>query len=177
MIEYSKCISTDTIREVQREVSCQQQPPALMRSSYEGEGDPVTNWKESCHVLESSIEALVKDAMNRGTSLVLEGVHIQPRQQDELLQSWRSHGGTALGILLMISDAEAHRNLIFRRGEITRKGEEKKMNAFSRIRTIQSEMIQMASEKNWLVIEQKLEPEPLEIVSNLLDDQIFDIPL
>ena len=128
-------------------------------------------------MLESSIEALVKDAMNRGTSLVLEGVHIQPRQQDELLQSWRSHGGTALGILLMISDAEAHRNLIFRRGEITRKGEEKKMNAFSRIRTIQSEMIQMASEKNWLVIEQKLEPEPLEIVSNLLDDQIFDIPL
>lgn len=152
-----KCISTDTIREVTRtSVSTTdkafdaQRYPALMRSSYEGSLDPVVDWKDSCQVLDSSVEALVNDAMNRGTSLVLEGVHIQPK--NDLLDRWRDNGGTALGCLLMISDAEAHRSLIFRRGEITKKGEEKKINAFTRIRAIQDEMVRMATANDWLLI-------------------------
>ena len=73
-------------------------------------------------VLDVSIEALVNDAMKRGVSLVLEGVHIIP--SNILIDRWIASGGVALGCLLTITDAEAHRKLIFRRGEVTKKGEE-----------------------------------------------------
>ena len=70
----------------------------------------------------------------------------------------------------MIRDYEAHKSLIFRRGENTKKGEEKKIKAFDRIRKIQDAMFKMAVASDWLLIEQKLEPDPLDIVSSLLND-------
>lgn len=167
-----KCVSTDTVREITRSMTPAPQPAELMRSSYQGDGEPVADWKASCHVLDSGINALVKDAMTRGTSLVLEGVHIQP--DNVLLDEWRARGGIALGCLLMITDAEAHKSLIFKRGEITKKGEEKKINAFSRIRAIQHEMFKMAVAHDWLLIEQKIEPDPLDIVTSMLDASRVD---
>lgn len=163
-----RCVSTDTIREVTRTNTLEPRP-ALMRSSYEGDGDPVEDWNDSCQVLSAGIDATVRDAMKRGTSLVLEGVHIQPN--NELLDAWRAQGGTALGVLLMIKDAEAHRSLIFRRGEVTKKGEEKKIKAFARIRKIQDAMFKAAVANDWLLIEQKLAPDPIEIVTSLLADE------
>ena len=163
-----RCVSTDTIREVTRN-NATSKPAALMRSSYEGDGDAVDNWTECCSVLESGIKGLVEDAMKRGNSLVIEGVHIRPT--NDLLEKWRGGGGVALGCLLMIRDAEAHKSLIFKRGEITKKGEEKKLKAFERIRSIQSAMFKMAVAHDWLLIEQKLEPDPLDIISTLLLDR------
>ena len=173
-----KCVSTDTIREVTRTINLNSpdpsKPPALFRSSYEGDGDPVADWRDSCNVLSPGIDALVRDAMKRGTSLVLEGVHIQPDRESALLEDWRKQGGTALGVLLMIKDAEAHRSLIFKRGEVTRKGEEKKINAFARIRKIQEAMFKSAVANDWLLIEQKVEPSPLEVVTSLLSRDARD---
>jgi 2-phosphoglycerate kinase len=164
-----RCVSTDTIREVTRTISVSQSA-ALMRSSYEGDGDAVENWNECCTALDSGIDGLVKDAMRRGTSLVVEGVHIRP--SNELLNRWRKGGGVALGCLLMIRDAEAHKSLIFKRGEITKKGEDKKLKAFERIRNIQSAMFKMAVACDWQLIEQKLEPDPLDIVTSLLSESL-----
>jgi 2-phosphoglycerate kinase len=165
-----KCISTDTIRAVTRRFD---QSPAVMRSSYEGSEDPVENWREACNALNTGVDAIVDDARKRGVSLVLEGVHILP--SNYLIDRWKSSGGTAVGVLLAISDAEAHRGLIFKRGEMTKRGEEKKMKQFERIRAIQEEMISMAVKNNWLIIEQRLEPDPVDIVADRLDlDEIED---
>jgi 2-phosphoglycerate kinase len=76
-----KCISTDTVRAVMRSYVPEGISPALHRSSYalaSDHDDPVCSWKETCSVLESSVEGLVDDAIERGTSLVLEGVSIAP---------------------------------------------------------------------------------------------------
>ena len=160
-----KCVSTDTVREVARRLTAEPSP-ALMRSSYDGEGDPVVDWNDCCSAISAGVDALVKDAMKRGTSLVLEGVHIQPN--NDLINTWRAQGGTAIGVLLLIKDAEAHKNLIFKRGEVTKKGEEKKINAFARIRKIQDAMFKAAVANDWLLIEQKLEPDPIDIVTTML---------
>jgi 2-phosphoglycerate kinase len=138
-----------------------------MRSSYEGSDDPVVNWKEACNALNTGVDAIVDDARKRGVSLVLEGVHILP--SNYLIDRWKSSGGVAVGVLLAISDAEAHRGLIFKRGEMTKRGEEKKMKQFERIRAIQDEMVSMAVKNNWLIIEQRLEPDPVDIVADRLD--------
>ena len=163
-----KCISTDSVRQVLRAQSedSGDSPAAIYRSSYSGKGDPITEWKECCQVLDKSVESLVVDSMNRGVSLVIEGVHIVP--SNELIDKWRSSGGEAVGCLLVINDAEAHRDLIFKRGEITKKGSEKQQLAFHRIREIQQEMINLAQANKWIIIEQQLGPNPMDIVGSQL---------
>ena len=172
-----RCISSDTVRAVMRSFIAPNISPALHRSSYtpaSENDDPVTTWRETCAVLETSIEGLVDDAINRGVSLVVEGVHVVPC--DKLIKRWEQHGGTAVGCLLTISDENAHKQLLYKRGEMTQKGEQKKLEAFDRVREIQTEMIRLAQESNWLLIEQKLEPSPLEMVSaRLSSDLALDV--
>lgn len=161
-----RCISTDSVRQVMRSFISPSISPALHRSSYSGTGDPIQSWRECCQVMEDSIDGLVNDAINRGVSLVLEGVHIVP--SNTLIDKWKSVGGDALGCLLVITDEESHRDLIFKRGEITKKGSEKQESSFHRIRAIQQEMINLATAHEWLQIEQELGPNPMDIVSDAL---------
>jgi hypothetical protein len=55
-----KCVSTDTVREVARRLTAEPSP-ALMRSSYDGEGDPVVDWNDCCSAISAGVDALVKD--------------------------------------------------------------------------------------------------------------------
>lgn len=166
-----KCISTDTVRAVMRSFVGCEISPALHRSSYAPAGendDPVRSWKETCTVLKASVEGLIDDAIHRGQSLVVEGVHVVP--STGLIQRWEKAGGVALGCLLKIDDSEAHIGQLRRRGFLTGKlgAEEQKINSFDRIRAIQDEMIRLAEESNWLLIEQRIGPDPLELVSSKL---------
>ena len=141
-------------------------------SKGEGDGDdPVRSWRETCTVLEASIDGLVDDAIYRGMSLVVEGVHVVP--SDALIKKWEGIGGVATGCLLTIKDADAHKKLLQRRGDMTGiySQEEKKLASFDRVRLIQEEMIRLAEEADWLLIEQKLEPNPLEMVASRLWQQ------
>jgi 2-phosphoglycerate kinase len=125
-------------------------------------------WKETCQVLERGIESVVLDALNRGISLVLEGVHVIPG--DMLVNKWKEAGGIAVGVVLCIPDPETHRKVIFKRGETTAKGADAQLKKFNRIRSIHDEMIRLGKENNWLLIEQKpiLEPKPLDLLNDKL---------
>ena len=158
-----KCISTDTIRQVHRAYD---NHPAVQRSSYSGSGDPIVQWKETCDVLQHSIDNIVIDALSRGTSLVLEGVHIIP--SNYLLDQWVKAGGVAVGCVLCIPDAETHRQVIFKRGELTTKGAEDQLKKFDRIRAIQDEMVRLGVQNKWLLIKQKpcIDPKPMELLND-----------
>jgi 2-phosphoglycerate kinase len=159
-----KCISTDSIRQVLRGYISSE---PLHRSSYSGTADPIVQWKECCNVLQNSIDGLVNDALSRGASIILEGVHIIPSNQ--LLDKWKSAGGRALGIVLAITDENSHRDLIFKRGWMTKKSVDHQISSFHRIRAIQNEMIKLGNENNWLQIEQRVENNPIDIINNLLE--------
>ena len=168
-----RCVSTDTVRQVMRSFIPQEISPALHRSSYTTDSDhddPVRSWRETCTVLEASVEGLVTDALNRGVGLVLEGVSIAP--SDKLLKQWEAGGGVACGCLLTVPDESTHRKLLARRGFVAGAGQQekdsRKLSQFDRIRCIQDEMIRLAQEAKWLLIEQKVEPDPLEIIANKL---------
>lgn len=165
-----RCLSTDSIREILRSCDPQKSNAALHRSTYSGTGDPVEEWKECCSVLHPSIDSLVDDSLKRGVSMVLEGVHLMPSYANDWINKWRAGGGHALGCVLTISDEKAHEKLIFRRGEITKKSfrAENQMQSLKRIRKIQDAMIHMAQQCNWLLIEQKVEPDPVETIQHLL---------
>ena len=173
-----RCVSTDTVRQVMRSFIPREISPALHRSSYslsveddsDSDDNPVRSWRETCTVLEASVEGLVTDALNRGVGLVLEGVSIAP--SDKLLKQWEAGGGVACGCLLTVPDETTHRKLLARRGFVSGVGQQekdsRKLSQFDRIRGIQDEMIRLAQEAKWLLIEQKVEPDPLEIIANKL---------
>lgn len=167
-----KCISTDTIRATMRSFVASDVSPALHRSSYapafDGD-DPVRSWKETCKVLDASVHALIEDSMNRGQSIVVEGVHVMPDR--ELIDKWEEAGGVAIGILLQIQDPDTHKRLLKKRGFITGNvaAEVKKLRSYDRVRKIQDEMMNMAKESRWLQIEQRTEPDPLDMVSGSME--------
>ena len=166
-----KCISTDTVRAVMRSFVSADVSPALHRSSYApafDDDNPVRSWKECCQVLHTSVKSLVTDAIERKTSLVVEGVHVVP--STEFIDLWQSHGGVALGCLLQVSDASDHKQLLQRRGFMTGNmdNENSKIAQYERIRVIQDEMMKLADQAGWMRIEQRIEPDPLDMISGKL---------
>lgn len=132
----------------------------------EEEDDPIKSWKETCMVLHKCIEELVEEMMDRGASIVIEGVHLIP--SNELIKRWEARGGVATGIVLQVPDEQAHKTLLLRRGRATGKGEDDKLAKFHRIRAIHDEMVRLGQDAGWLVIEQHLHPDPLDLVSSRL---------
>jgi 2-phosphoglycerate kinase len=175
-----RCISTDTIRATMRSFVSKDISPALHRSSFSQafEGDcPVRSWKETCSVLSPSVEGLIEDAMTRGTSIVVEGVHVVPN--NDLIQKWQEAGGVAVGVLLQIQNEEKHKWQLRKRGLVTgvTDAEEKKIASFDRIRSIQEEMMRLAKANKWIQIEQRTQPDPLDLVDSALsgDPSFADI--
>jgi 2-phosphoglycerate kinase len=166
-----KCISTDTIRATMRSFVSRDISPALHRSSYAEafEGDcPVRSWKETCSVLSPSVEGLIDDAMKRGTSIVVEGVHVIPN--NVLIEKWEQAGGVAVGVLLQIKNEEKHKRQLRKRGVMTGavEAEENKIASFDRIRAIQNEMMRLAKENKWIQIEQRTQADPLDLIGTAL---------
>lgn len=81
-----------------------------------------------------------------------------------------SHIGTACGVLLVVSHEETHKQLLLKRGFITgnKAAEEKKMKSYDRVRLIQDAMITSAKDSGWTLIEQRVDPDPLDVVANEL---------
>eukprot|EP00555_Chaetoceros_dichaeta_P000971 CAMPEP_0198277962 /NCGR_PEP_ID=MMETSP1447-20131203/66132_1 /TAXON_ID=420782 /ORGANISM="Chaetoceros dichaeta, Strain CCMP1751" /LENGTH=277 /DNA_ID=CAMNT_0043973023 /DNA_START=15 /DNA_END=848 /DNA_ORIENTATION=- len=178
-----KCVSTDTIRAVMRSFIPKNISPPLHRSSYASASDhddAVESWMETCSVLDSSVEELVTDSIRRRQGLVLEGVSIAP--STKLIEIWEAGGGVATGCLLTVSNAHTHKFLLRRRGDFAGEGseqkvkDEKKIASFDRIRKIQDEMVKLARKSNWIVMEQKVEIDPLEIIANQLEDEEYTVP-
>mmetsp|Transcript_11177 Transcript_11177/g.17278 ORF Transcript_11177/g.17278 Transcript_11177/m.17278 type:complete len:284 (-) Transcript_11177:191-1042(-) len=177
-----KCISTDTVRAVMRSFIPQHISPALHRSSYDPaskdfDDDPVRSWKETCNVLEQSFENIVLDSISRGQGLVLEGVSILP--SNKLIEMWEERGGVATGCLLTLTNEMTHKMVLQQQGKLPKLKEknEKMIQSFDRIRQIQDEMLRCANGADWTIIEQKIEPDPLEIIATLLEEQQdCDIP-
>lgn len=140
----------------------------LAASTDDGTDDPVKSWIETCKVLESSVDSLIEDSIQRKVSLVLEGVSIYPHRKwiDKFVQA----GGTACGVLLVVSKEETHKNLLLKRGFMTGNtgAEEKKLKSFDRVRLIQDEMVRSAKENGWVIIEQRVDPDPLDVVADAL---------
>ena len=103
--------------------------------------------------------------------MVLEGVSIRPSRK--WIDKFTAAGGTACGVLLVVSKEETHKKLLLKRGFMTgNKGaEEKKLNNFDRVRMIQDEMIRSAKESGWVLIEQRVDPDPLDVVA----DELFRV--
>jgi 2-phosphoglycerate kinase len=138
-----KCVSTDTIREVARAYD---DSDIIQRPSYGGEDDAVKSWLESVGGLDKSVRSVVDHTINRRKSMVLEGVSIAP--SNVYIDQFKAGGGVGLGVLLKVTDEARHREHLVRRGF------EKQLKNFDRIRAIQNRMIELAEIHGWMQIDQ-----------------------
>ena len=160
-LDFSRCVSTDTIREVLRCNTSITESPALHRSSYsKGQtGDPVNDWLDASDAVESGIDAVIDRARAQGVDLVIEGVHIIPKSS--WLRDWREAGGRAIGIVATADAENQHREFILKREEGTYRGSSRYILAFDRIRTIQRTIMERARVAGWVRIDPLLHEDPL----------------
>ena len=165
----ARIASTDTIREVMRSVS-NDQNTSLNRSSYgRGDvGDPATDWEDAALAVQEGIEAVVERARRQGVDLVLEGVHIIPSRK--LLNAWNDAGGVALGIVVKIEDENTHRERIEEREANTWRGAERYRIGFERIRSIQRAIEERGSGSEWKVVDSRLHQDGLGMVRQWLNE-------
>jgi 2-phosphoglycerate kinase len=158
---FSRCVSTDTIREVLRCTHTAKHSPELHRSSYsQGEtGDPVNDWLDSSEAIEKGINAVINRARSQGVDLVIEGVHIVPKSS--WLRDWREAGGRAIGIFATVDAENQHREFILKREADTYRGPDRYLLGFDRIRAIQRAIMERGRVSDWVRIDPLLHDEPL----------------
>lgn len=151
--EFSRNLSTDSIREVLRTTDPDHARPALHRSSFSkgGTGEPVLDWMETCDELEHGIRATIDRARREGVDLLLEGVHVVPSAR--LLQRWQEEGGLAVGVLLRVEDAARHEAMLRKREETTWRRADRYIASLDRIRAIQEGLVERAKVAGWPIID------------------------
>tara|TARA_Y100001934_G_scaffold31763_1_gene35518 strand:- start:11771 stop:12355 length:585 start_codon:yes stop_codon:yes gene_type:complete len=167
-LDFSKIVSTDTIRETLRTKFDRDEIPALHRSSFEPAGSgAIEDWHQTVAVLSEAIGAVVKRAATKSSDLLLEGVHIIP--SEEIISEWRSSGGVSCGVLLRVDDEETHQKFIRFREKHNSRGVAHYLGNFDRIREIQNRMIIDAENSDWLSIDTSIEENPISLIENSFD--------
>ncbi len=167
-LDFSKIVSTDTIRETLRTKFDRDEIPALHRSSFEPAGlGTIEDWHQTVAVLSEAIRAVVKRAATKSSDLLLEGVHIIP--SEEIFSEWRSSGGVSCGVVLRVDDEETHQKFIRFREKHNSRGVAHYLGNFNRIREIQNQMIIDAENSDWLSIDTSAEENPISLIENSFD--------
>ncbi len=165
--DFTRCVSTDAIREVLRTTDAERTRPALHRSSFSlgGTGDAVLDWLETCDELEQGVRATVERARREGIDLLLEGVHVVP--MDRLLDAWRQDGGVAVGVVLRVDDEARHEAMLREREEASWRRADRYIASLDRIRTIQDGLIDRAKVAGWPIIDVDRQDEVKRILHHL----------
>mgnify|MGYP003321271374 FL=1 len=167
-LDFSKIVSTDTIRETLRTKFDRDEIPALHRSSFEPAGSgAIEDWHQTVAVLSEAIRAVVKRAATKSSDLLLEGVPII--HSEEIISEWRSSGGVSCGVVLRVDDEETHQKFIRFREKHNSRGVTHYLGNFDRIREIQNRMIIDAENADWLNIDTSLEENPISLIENSFD--------
>ena len=81
----------------------------------------------------------------------MEGVHFVPNFA--IIDEWRAAGGAACGVVLAVEDAEEHVRMIAGRRKHNGRSVRHYLDHIDRIREIQFEMVRLAENSGWLVID------------------------
>jgi len=163
-LEFDKVVATDTIRETLRTQIPPEEVPALHRSSFQqGDSNTIEDWKDTVSPLNSAIQAIVSREIKRGGNLLMEGVHFVPNFA--IIDEWRAAGGAACGVVLAVEDAEEHVRMIAGRCKHNGRPVRHYLDHFDRIRDIQKEMVRLAKNSGWLVIDVTKSNDPIDEIS------------
>ena len=166
---FTRVMSTDAIREIMRVTDHEQQHEALHRSSFSrgSSGEPVLDWNETCLAVEAGVTATVERARREGIDLLIEGVHVIPNAR--LLKAWEDAGGVALGVVMVVDEERAHQDMLKSRDAHSYRRSDRYLANFSRIRAIQSGLIERAKIASWPMVDPTRVESDVERIYTLLN--------
>lgn len=153
-------IGTDYVRQVLRTLFSKDILPDLYKSTYNayqavkipiapGEDKVVIGYAEQAKHVAVGIEAIIQRALEEGTDVLLEGIHILPSiLNDELL-----HDPTVNIVFLSMDSEEAHKERLRRRAEYSSRPLDSYMRDFDKIRRIQNFIVEQGSSRGLPVID------------------------
>ena len=168
---FSRLLSSDAIREIMRAGKDESENPALFRSSFSrGEaGDAVVDWLDTCLAVEDGISATISRARREGIDLVLEGVHLVPKNR--WLREWCEAGGLAVGVVLYVDQENDHIGMLETREEHSWRRADRYVGAIQRLRAIQSGILERTKITNWVEIETTRTADVVARIEHLFDLQ------
>ena len=177
----TRFISTDTVRQVLRGISSEEQHPELFCHTYQAHThrqagpanlDPVVRgFLAQCEIMSPHIETMIKRVVSEGAISVIEGVHIEPGS----LQSLSS------GVIefLINPEYEMHRAMFASKheiGKLTTVCDDKTVRGkeFECTRVIQDYMIGKAKSADVHIIDLNSYDEALQKISSLIISRVRD---
>ncbi len=157
----TRVIGTDTIREIMRGMFSTELLPALYESSYsvwknwrrpfEAHEDSILSaFQEQAQRVAVGVNAIRRRAIKENLSMIIEGVHLIP----EGAQSTREDKVIEIEVMICTSDEAMHRNRFIERGrQATERSCKKYLDNFESIRSIQSALVEKASQKGVFIVE------------------------
>lgn len=157
-----RLISTDSIRQVMRTFFSRALMPAIHYSSFNAGAairvpvgrnlDPhLVAFVEQVEMVSVGVQAIIDRAINEGTSLVVEGVHLVPGFLDSLNSDQALH----LHLTVAVSDADLHMShfLVRERETDGRRPFTRYVEHFEEIRRIQDFILERAEAEGTIVVD------------------------
>lgn len=157
-----RIISTDSVRQVMRAFFSDRLMPALHFSSFDAgravrlpvaeDADPlVVGFVEQARLVMTGLEALIERAINEGTSMVLEGVHLVPGY----LSPERWSEALVLPMIVVVRDEELHRSHFLVRDRETNgiRPLQRYVENIKEIRKVQELILAKAEAQGTLIVE------------------------
>ena len=173
----TRVVSTDAVREVLRSALTAEMFPSLYASSFEADravrqpiphsGDRlIIGFREQAATVAVGAQRLIQRAISEQTDLIIEGAHLVPG----FLEGAEHTDAVIVPILIVVEDEERHRSHFYWRGRDAReRPQERYLNAFDKIRKIQSYMISSATMRGVPVIDHSdLDASLSEIIDHVL---------
>ena len=151
----TRVIATDVIRQVLRAFFSYDFMPAVHFSAYEAgkavegdTGDPdIVGYRQQSRSVATGVAAIVERAVNEGTPMVIEGVHLVPGTLDPRIRQ----RCVAVEALVVVSDEEMHRGHFSLRGG--ERPTDRYLAHFHQIRKLQDYLARKAEDAGVAVIE------------------------
>lgn len=180
LLEITRIVGTDSIREVIREFVSKDILPILHVSTYQA-GEVIEEVKSEHDRLlygfvaqskevGSGIDAIVKRSVNEKMSTIIEGIHLVPGQM-KFLEKYK-HKAVIVEVMIDVKKQSTHRlHFMARNLQNANRGKTKYLEHFKEIRMIRDFLVKQAEKNNVPVIENydmhKVENEIIDLIYSI----------
>ncbi len=186
-IKVKSVIGTDSLRAALRKVIGRGVCPPLFYSSFDGDLGAEEGWipfnddidmviaayEEQARLICTAVTGVIERAWREELNIIIEGVHISPRQMDNMLDGELRE--RVIQVVIDIEDEELHRQrLLERKSRSRRRKYVRHLKNFADVRRLRKHIIEQAKEHDVAIIQNDRPSE--EVVSEVKEYLFASMP-
>ncbi len=183
-LRISSVIPTDAVRQVMRQLVAETLAPMLHLSSFDAhralrspvpaDHDPVVvGFQSQVDMVSTGVRGLIDRAIQEGTGLVVEGVHMVPGVYDKDVELW-SKQAVICQALLAVEDVDSHRaHFLARAEQASHRSADRYLDAFDELRRIDAYVQSCARERGVRIIAMEQLDNTIQRVVEMIVDTVI----